>query len=383
MKVVYLLTYLDSQTGGMERQALQLAKKLREKGHEIFFITCAHLSRMRQEHLRLIDTKEGFRVYRIPFFGGVRYLNMVLYGIGTLILLFLMQKQYRIIHAHQLYTSGVVGAFAKLFLRSKKLIVKNCCGGEFSDVKFLKQLPGFPFVMRRMRRAVDRWIAISDETQREMQAERLGRIIYIPNGVDTAYFHPKDVVRKSTLREKMKIDPHDKVVLFIGKFDPQKNIPVLLKAMGSVGPNVHLLIVGTGSLRPILERYVATNNLHKKVTFCGAVSDTKEYYQIADLFVLPSRAEGLSNVLLEAMSSGLPCIGSDIAGIRAVVAHGVNGYLVPLDDASAFAWAITRVFAQPEEARRTGDAARASVIKRFSLDSVAQSYVRLYETLVS
>ncbi|KKU12537.1 MAG: Glycosyl transferase group 1 [Parcubacteria group bacterium GW2011_GWC2_45_7] len=382
MEIVYLLTYLDSQTGGMERQALQLAKRLRKNGHEIFFITCAYLGHMSKEHLRIVDKKEGFQVYRIPLVGGARYLNIVLYGLGVLALLFILRKRYDIIHAHQLYTSGVVAGFAKLFLRSKKLVVKNCCGGEFGDVKFLNILPGSLWIKKMMRRAVDEWIAISEETRKEMVVESFHPIVDIPNGVDTEHFYPSDTAQKTALRKEMGIAPDKKIALFVGKFDPQKNIPVLLEAMRNVRCNTHLWIVGDGPLRPSFERYVATHNLGDEITFCGTVRDVRIYYQVVDLFVLPSRAEGLSNVLLEAMSSGLPVIGSDIEGIRALATHKVNSYLVPLDDAPALAYAITHIITHPQEAERIGNEARSSMVKQFSIGDIVKKYDKLYQSFI-
>ena len=127
MKIVFFLTYFDSQTGGMERQALQLAKNLRARGCQIFFITCAHINRMRREHLKIIDTFYGFKVYRIPLIGGWRRVNVFLYFLGGLAVLLFLKERYQIIHAHQLHTSGVIACIAKLFLPAKKLIIKNSC----------------------------------------------------------------------------------------------------------------------------------------------------------------------------------------------------------------------------------------------------------------
>lgn len=381
-RAVHLLTYLDSQTGGMERQALQLARRLRAKGCDIFFITCAHYSTMRKGRLRGIDSKDGIHIYRIPLIGGFRYLNMILYGAGAILLLFILRRHYEIIHAHQLYTSGAVGALAKLFLRSKKLIVKNCCGGQFGDIRFLKQLPLSGQIIRLMRCNVNMFISISTETRDEMEEESLQPIQLIPNGVDTAYFVPVDISIKLNLRKKMNILPSEKIVLFVGKFDAQKNVQVLLEAMRHVDSEIHASIVGDGHLRGLLEEFAKVHDLSNRVTFCGATENIRDYYSIADLFVLPSRAEGLSNVILEAMASGLPVIASDVPGNRFVIRNGQDGYLTPPENAQELAHAIEQVFKDTAHARATGISARKTAEERFSIDRVVDSYVTLYDALL-
>lgn len=384
MKIVYLLTYLDSQTGGMERQALQLAKKLRERGQEIFFITCAHLGRMRQDSLQTIDLKEGFRVYRIPLFSGMRHLNMVLYGIGALILLVLTWRRYQIIHAHQLYTSGLLASFAKLILPSKKVIIKNAAGGnKCGDVAELKRLQGSRFFIALMRRMVDQFIAVSPQTAEEMQAVGFTRLTLIPNGVDANHFCPLDHDARNKLRQKMLGSQADQnIILFVGRLGSEKNLFTLFDAIHLLNANVHLYLIGNGVLSNQLRNYAKEQGIAERVHFLGQWDSVQSWYQIADVFVLPSHSEGSPNTLLEAMSSGVPSIGSDIPAIQYILKNNENGCLFPKDNPKELAVRLRNIFDDEELRHRLSANGRLTIKQHFSLDTIAQQYVGLYNALL-
>lgn len=382
MRVVFLLTFLDSQTGGMERQALQLAVRLRERGHDIFFITCAQIGGMRRNGLRFRDTFHGFRIYRIPLVAGWRRWNAIAYGVGALFLLTVLQRHYTLIHAHQVHTSGTIAMIAGYFLRSKRVMVKNCCGGSFGDITNWERLLPSARIRRFLQRRVDMAIGVSEETVAEMAHAGFSPIRCIPNGVDTDRYHPH-LGSRHAMKAALHPDMSEKQwILFVGKLDPQKNVSILFSALEQLSDDLVLLIVGDGALRATLEADVRARALSHHVIFCGAVPETLPYYRAADVFVLPSFAEGLSNALLEAMSVGVPCIGSDIAGIRAVITDGATGVLVPPQDADAIAAAIRDLCAHPRDAETLGERARARISAEYGLAGVAERYATLYESLI-
>ncbi len=377
--VVQLLTYLDSQTGGMERQALALSTRLRSRGHHIFFITCIHFSDLRSKRLSLIGTLGGFRVYRIPLIGGWRHLNMLLYFFGAATLLLFLRRRYTIIHAHQLYTSGVIAAMVKLLLPNKFALAKNCCGGSFGDLRYLRALPQAERVMTMVRQRIDAFIAISDETEHEMEEEELSPVLKIPNGIDIARFKASDI-SKELLKRKL----HPELcgadwVLFVGKFDPQKNIPTLINAFAQLPRGAYLLIVGAGDMQLQIEELVRSRGVEDRVILCGTTTNIEAYYQAADLFVLPSKAEGSPNVLLEAMASGLPCIGSDISSISEIITDRQNGIIFGnYAKVDALARAMAELLADPEMRARLASAARQTMERDFSAPVITAKYEALY-----
>jgi glycosyltransferase involved in cell wall biosynthesis len=113
----------------------------------------------------------------------------------------------------------------------------------------------------------------------------------------------------------------------------------------------------------------------------GQQEEVQRFYQTADVFVLPSRMEGLPNALLEAMACGLPTISSLLPGVSEVIEHNTNGLLVPPDDREAISDAVLRLLENPDVAQRLGNAAHQTIMKHYSLDVVADRYVHLYTSL--
>jgi glycosyltransferase involved in cell wall biosynthesis len=113
----------------------------------------------------------------------------------------------------------------------------------------------------------------------------------------------------------------------------------------------------------------------------GEVTDVEPYLRAADVFVLPSRDEGMSIALLEAMAVGLPAVASDIPGNRAVVEPGRTGWLVPVDDAAALAAALTTAFTDAGGSMAVGAAAREAVARQWSIERMAAEHVALFQRL--
>lgn len=382
MKIVHLMTYLDSQTGGMERQALQLAIRLKEKGHDSLFITCIHLDKLIEQQLRLKGDINGLPVFRIPIIKGWRLFNSAIYFLGSIVCLFLLKDKYAFIHAHQLYTSGLIACAAKVFLPSKKILVKNCAGSIYGDVANLKRMPFSSLAAKFMDKTADMIICVSPEVERETREAGFSRVTMIPNGVDTEKFIPVSRQAKAGLKEKiLRGDRDRKVALFVGRLGPEKNISVLLQSMALVDDKALLLIAGEGDIRPQLQAQAKKEGLADKVIFLGAVENVSEFYQIADVFILPSKSEGLPNVLLEAMSSGLPCIGSDIPGIRSVITDKHNGYLFDSANPAGLAKAITEILADSRLSDAFSENARKKAVSQYAFNDITARYADLYALL--
>src|SRR5690606_30688671 len=119
-----------------------------------------------------------------------------------------------------------------------------------------------------------------------------------------------------------------------------------------------------------------------RVHFAGSVADPAEHLRAADAFALPSVAEGMSNSLLEAMATALPCLASDIGGNADLIDHGRTGLLVPPDDRDAWTAALIRLLGDRDLARHLGDAARARIEAEFALPAVVDRYLALYRSLL-
>lgn len=202
------------------------------------------------------------------------------------------------------------------------------------------------------------------------------QIEMIPNGVDTEKFYPAPTnpERSSGLNQVR--------LLIVGRLVRQKGLDILFKAMTQF-TSTTLEIVGDGQAKNDLESLATTLNLNSRVHFVNWLvrEHLLGHYHSADIFVFPSRAEGMPNVLLEAMASGLPVIATQIAGNEELVQDGETGLLIPVEDVDALSQALSRLIADPALRRRMGAAGRARVERDYSWRHVAKSYLHLIQEL--
>ncbi|MCT4556938.1 MAG: glycosyltransferase family 4 protein [Pelagimonas sp.] len=166
-------------------------------------------------------------------------------------------------------------------------------------------------------------------------------------------------------------------LLFVGRLAAVKGVPILLQALANlrdIHPDLHLTLIGDGPDRAALEQMSADLDLHDAVTFAGYQNQTEvaKALQKTDLFVLPSFAEGVPVVLMEAMAAGVPVVTTQIAGIPELVTPGTNGILVPPGDTRALEKAVQRLMTDNAERMAMGDHSRDTVDIEFNIHREAR-----------
>jgi glycosyltransferase involved in cell wall biosynthesis len=176
------------------------------------------------------------------------------------------------------------------------------------------------------------------------------------------------------------------VVLFVGRLDARKNIPLLLKAFRDVlkKTDAYLLIVGKGDI-PRFQKSAVNYGIEKNVIFAGYVDDyvLELFYSICDVFVLPSVLEGFGIVLTEAMAAGKPIVATNAGAIPEVVINGKNGILVECDNSSALAHAILKFICDKKFAAEVGEQNKKYVAEKFSWERAARETERVYEDVIA
>jgi glycosyltransferase involved in cell wall biosynthesis len=221
------------------------------------------------------------------------------------------------------------------------------------------------------------------------------KILEVPNGIDIERFSPAGFAERQQLRTRLALPAGAPVIVFVGFFSADKQPRVLFDAWRSLaagsGPPPTLLFVGATAspyfevndtiaveMRAEAERLGLADRLH----FTGLTHEVESYLRASDLFVLPSRREGLPVALLEAMACGLPCIASRLRGsTETIIEDEVNGLMTPPGDAAALARAIARVLPDPELQRRLGAAARATITNRYSSATIADRWLEAYDLI--
>ncbi|MEO5328743.1 MAG: glycosyltransferase family 4 protein [Magnetococcus sp. THC-1_WYH] len=195
-----------------------------------------------------------------------------------------------------------------------------------------------------------------------------GNVRVIPNYVDTTLFAP-DANREKNKRR----------IIFVGRLEEVKNIFSLIDAL--VAQDVGLWVVGDGSQRQALENAAREKGVSTQFFGARPHHELPELLNSATAYILPSTWEGHPKTLLEAMSCGLPCIGSDIPSIRSVIHHGENGLLCGLD-ATSIRHTIVQLLAQPALQERLGQNARTYALQHLSLERIVAMELEVYRELL-
>jgi glycosyltransferase involved in cell wall biosynthesis len=372
IRVCYVVSYFYPFASGAEGQALAQGTELVRRGHEVHVVTHRVPGYPPEDQVRGIRIHRWVRPSkRGPLFG-------VTFVAGVVRALRRLRPQFDLVHAHQALWEAVATGLARPVLRGAPTLVQPASSGYYGEAEELARTRGGP-VLRRLILRNSAFAAISADIERQWLDLGVpeGRIVRTASGVDAERFRPGP----SAVEARMPPRPR---VVFTGRLHPQKKLDTLLDAWPAVAARTgaHLILVGHGPDRDALSERARTLGVAEWVHFAGAIANPAEYLRAADAFALPSVAEGMSNSLLEAMATALPCLASAIGGNTDLLRDGETGLLVPPDDPAAWSDALIRVLADPALARRLGDAARRRIEDEFAITRVVDRYLALYRRLL-
>lgn len=287
-----------------------------------------------------------------------------------------------IVHAHQC-TPWFYAALARIFCRGPRLILEE--HGRF-----------YPEVDKRLRRFVNRaiiaplthrFIAVSADIRERLvrfEGLRRERIDVIYNGIDSTA--TIDAGARAALRRELGFQDEDFVVGTVGRLDPIKNLPMLVKALlraGAEASQLRGLIVGDGPLYGEIETLLLENDARQWIRMTGYRPDARRYVQCMDLFVLASYSEGTSMALLEAMAEGVPAVVTAVGGNPEIVENGREGWVIPSADEERLLESIRSAMEHRGLSRERGRAAREKVLQQFSFDGMIDRYLDVYRSLLT
>lgn len=285
--------------------------------------------------------------------------------VNALVYLWFRRNKFDIIHAHMMEWPAIVSV--KLGKRLKKAVVvkDSTMNGIFSIMRY-------PNGKNKQREIIDNayCVAMTKMIHRNLALAGVpeNRITDIPNGIEII----EQPVKQQTWRNN---------VFFVGNLtqQPAKGIDILLYAWKEVlklFPGATLDLAGGGDVSAY-EKFAREHNI-ENVFFLGKQSNIKARMLNADIFVLPSRREGMSNALMEAMLCALPVVATDVSGSQDLVEHETSGLLVPVGDIAALSLAIIKMFSDPQRAAEMGKRGYESIKAKCDITTVALQYKNLY-----
>ena len=367
MKLVTLINGYYPKIGGAERVMTALNPVLQSKGVDVHVLT------RRFPGMSAYEEVTGIPVHRLPL-PSPKALASFSYTYESLKRISRLKPD--IIHVHDLFSTATTGALAKQ-LKHIPIAATIHRSGPLGDIYRLHKKPLGKQRWRFFARTFDTFVAISSEIKNELASLGIPqhRRVAIPNGVDTQRFHPVSIERKAALRAELGLS-RDPIVIFVGRLASEKRVSHLLTIWEDVRRIISgatLLILGEGPEEDILKDKTPAG-----VRFEGGVDDVSPYLQVADVFVLPSIAEGFSIAALEAQAAGAAVLMTDVGGARDMVTHNQNGWLLPPDDIDELKSGLIALLTDHALRKRLSVAGRARVEQQFSLDAMADRLVSVY-----
>lgn len=251
-----------------------------------------------------------------------------------------------------------------------------------SDMKYL-------LYRRIMSKLVHRYIGLSKNIEDTLiknikVPKRKVRQVY--NGVDCEKFISKQSIneRENELFPKGFITKDCVLIGTVGRMDPVKDQRLLLLAFIKLLEcqnnlkNMKLVMIGDGAMMPELKKIVSDKKVENNVWLAGSKNNIHKYMQYMDIFCLPSKNEGISNTILEAMASNLPVVATNVGGNGELIINDTTGKLVPAEDCDALKEALHEYVNDSSLRKAHGLMARKRVLENFSLDSMVKNYLSIY-----
>lgn len=359
------IVHIDTGMGlrGGQRQLLLLAEGLRQKNHEQL-IVCPEESTLERQ-----ARHEGYRVFSLPAHDPVHFH-------GALQLRHqLLAEPCEILHAHD-GRGQTLAWLASLGLPVRRVASRR--------VTFLPR----SVVSHRLKYAATchGLIAVSAFIRQLLIESGLPaeKIEIIPDGIEVPEELP-DPGARARIREEWGFGPEDFVVGHVGTFTVEKGQDVAVEAalrLLDQTPRAYLLLAGDGPMRSLPALQARVRQAQGRVRLLGALSDLSDFFASLDLFIMPSRAEGLGSAVLMAMAHGLPVIATRVGGLPEIVEEGKTGWLVPPESPSALAEAIATATRNRVMLAQVGANGRRRA-RQFSSDIMVERTEYLYRRLLA
>ena len=363
MKVLIPVLHYPPVIGGLEIWTQNIAQGTAKKKAEVFVVT----GKVKNEPEKQILNEVNITRTSLLYLNNLSHSSLI-YIISALPFIFLKslnlvkKEKINILHC-QSFLSGFIGY----------LLFKLTGVPYIVTVQRLEQSRSF--LKRLVYNNAKACIAASNKIKEYFESINCKNITIIPNGVDLKRFQNLD---RKTSRENLGLK-NEFVIVTVARLEKVKGIEYLIKAVKSLNIDYKLLIIGDGSEKDNLKNLVNNLNLQGRIRFLGQMPNEKipEILSSGNCFVLPSISEGFGIVILEAMATLIPVIGTKVGGILDIIKDKENGILVKPKDSKELAEAIFKVYSQKEFTRNLIQNAKNS-LEKYNWESIVQRVYKIY-----
>jgi glycosyltransferase involved in cell wall biosynthesis len=302
---------------------------------------------------------------------------------------FFFKERPDIVHTHSSKT-GVLGRFAAFAARVPN-IVHTVHGFAFhSESRWAVKII-YKFLERLCGKFTNTLIVLNEfdsSVAHNMLGVPHSRILLLPNGVDIEKYAPTDPDTRQRVRKSVfGVEYHTQAIVgMVGRLWEQKNPHCFVRAAIQVlktNSDARFFMIGDGELRSELEAVIKAENLSDHIRILGWRTDVPDLLKALDVMVLPSRWEGMPLAILEAMSSAVPVVASDIPGNNHLVSNFIDGRLFPVDDSVSLANALVDLINNFPVRERFSLNARAKIVANFSLSVRVKKIDKIYQSFSS
>ena len=358
--------------GGSGVVATELGIELAKRDHEVHFISYEQPFRLDGFHESIFFHEVEMLEY--PLFKYPPYSLSLSVKMAQII----ESEKLDILHVHYAMPHAASAYLAKKIVGDENIKIITTLHG--TDITLVGNHHSFFRITKFSIEQSDGVTCVSEflksTTKETFDIKRGMEVIH--NFVDT------EVYKRDGNRKNLDmIEPDDKVIIHISNFRPVKRISSIIKVFCNISKKVKskLLLVGDGPEMCKIRNMVSKLDLDNKVIFTGRQNDIIPLLNISDLYMLPSKSESFGLSALEAMSCGVPVIGTSIGGLKEVVEHGISGYICDPGDIKAMSKAAVAVLANKKNRIKMGLAARARA-KKFDSKNIIGKYVDYYKEVL-
>jgi glycosyltransferase involved in cell wall biosynthesis len=363
--------------GGSERQAIQLARLMKERGRYNVHVACLDGSGV------LRDEVERMGFTDIPQFPLTSFYDRNAVMQLNRFARFLREREVEIVQTHDFYTNVFGMAAASLARMPVRIASRRETTGWRSSAQ--------KFVERRAYSLAHAIVANCNAARDQLISEGVSKkkISTIYNSLDFERVTPRAPMQRHDAISLFGLpgDLNAHVVTIVANLrHPVKNHPMFLRAASRVRdalPQARFVIAGEGELMNPMRAMAEQLGLSKSVFFIGRCDRIGDLLDLSDVCVLASTAEGFSNAILEYMAAARPVVATDVGGAREAIAEGTTGYLVPSDNDSAMAERIVALLRDPVEARAMGERGRQVTRQKFSCEAQLERTQELYDRMLA